>query len=139
MNDNVGTDAEADALDFGAPDGDEAYYESTVAAVLEGRKDAYKNGPYGREASLLPNSVESDRLKARTFSFKQLYEFNNLVLNKSFLKKRTKVNEDHIAKLQAEMLEQQRWREDIEKRMAQQFQDRDDRLNKNDEELVEYK
>ena len=106
VNDNVGTDAEADVLYFGAPDGEEDYYKSTIDAMINGRRDAYKNGPFEREASLLPNTVESDRLKARTFSFKQLYDFNNLCLNKSYLKKRTKVNEDHIAKLQAEMLEQ---------------------------------
>ena len=81
---------------------------------MEARKSEYNAYEFPRKASLFPNIIEDDRLKARMFSFKQLYEFNNLVLNKSYLKKRTTVNETHIAKLQEEMLEQQRWREDIE-------------------------
>ena len=47
----------------------------------------------------MPNLIEEDKLKARMFTFKQLYDFNNLCLNKSFLKKRVTVNEEHIAKL----------------------------------------
>ena len=70
---------------------------------------------------------------------KQLYEFNNIVLNKSFLRKRTAVNEDHIAKLQREMLEVQAWREDIEKRMKDQFKAVDDHFDENDEEMKEYR
>ena len=96
MNDNIGTDAETDVLYFGAPDDNEDLYKESVSSLLSGRKQAYADGGFNREASLMPNSVESDRLKGRVFSFKQLYDFNNLFLNKSYLKKRTKVNENHI-------------------------------------------
>ena len=39
-------------------------------------------------ATKLPNYKENPLTKARTHSFKQLYDFINLVLNKSFLRKR---------------------------------------------------
>lgn len=65
----------------------------------------------------VPNQEENELTKARMVTFKQLYEFNNLFLNKSYLRKRTGRSEEYIAKLQKEMIEVQEWRVDIEKRM----------------------
>ena len=47
----------------------------------------------------VPNSGENELTKARLVTFKQLYDFNNMFLNKSYLRKRTKYSEDHISKL----------------------------------------
>jgi hypothetical protein len=55
------------------------------------------------------------------FSFKQLYEFNNLHLNKSFLRKRTRHAEEDIASLQDQVKVLQAWREDIEMRTDKRF------------------
>ena len=46
----------------------------------------------------LPNHTENNLTKARLFSFEQLYEFNNLFLNKSFLRKRVRATEVDIDK-----------------------------------------
>ena len=45
-------------------------------------------------ATNLPNKRENNLTKARMLSFEQLYEFNNLFLNKSFLRKRTRAAEE---------------------------------------------
>lgn len=74
-------------------------------ALKDGREVSAKDGDVEREWSCIPNEVEDDRLKARMISFKQLYDFTNLVLNRSYLKKRTKTSEEHITKLQKEVLE----------------------------------
>lgn len=37
---------------------------------------------------MVPNQHENNLKKARLVTFEQLYDFNNLFLNKSFLKKR---------------------------------------------------
>ena len=50
-------------------------------------------------ATNLPNMKENNLTKARMLSFQQLYEFNNLFLNKSFLRKRTRAAEEDIFKL----------------------------------------
>ena len=57
------------------------------------------------------------------FSFKQLYEFNNLYLNKSFLRKRTRNAEEDIASIWAHNKEMLAWREDMEKRTDERFVD----------------
>ena len=57
------------------------------------------------------------------FSFKQLYEFNNLYLNKSFLRKRTRNAEEDIASIWAHNKEMLAWREDMEKRTDERFAD----------------
>jgi hypothetical protein len=69
------------------------------------------------------------------FTFKQLYQLNNLCLNKSFLRKRTKVSEDNISVLQSEVIELQNWRKDIEERMDNRFKAVDDHFGVN---LIEY-
>ena len=53
----------------------------------------------------VPNEGENELTKARLVTFKQLYDFNNMVLNKSYLRKRTAKTEDHVSKLQKEMIE----------------------------------
>ena len=45
------------------------------------------------------------------FTFEQLYDFNNLFLNKSYLKKRMKIAEDKVTKLEEQMMEVHDWRE----------------------------
>ena len=75
---------------------------------------AKKNGQY---FAPIPNNFENELLKVRMVNFQQLYDFNNLCLNKSYVKKRTKINEDKIAKLQADVKNLFEWREDLEKRM----------------------
>lgn len=97
VNDNVGTEFEKDDLNFKIKDA-EAYHEG-MQAMKDHRELTCKEGDVERSWASMPNEVEDDRLKARMVSFKQLYDFNNLVLNRSFLKKRTKVSEDHIEKL----------------------------------------
>lgn len=97
QNDNVGTETEKDDLNFMIDNPD--MYNEGMTSLKDGRESASKSGDYERDWSMIPNKVEDDRLKARMVSFKQLYEFNNLVLNRSYLKKRTKVNEGHISKL----------------------------------------
>ncbi len=77
--------------------------------------------------------------KARLMSFTQLYDFNNLGLNRSFLRKRTKKSENHIEVLQNEVKELQTWREDIEKRMKKQFEVVDEHFAADDKEFDEYK
>jgi len=47
-------------------------------------------------ATSLPNKKEYNLTKARLITFEQLYEFNNLFLNKSFLRKRTRAAEQDI-------------------------------------------
>jgi len=57
------------------------------------------------------------------FSFKQLYEFNNLYLNKSFLRKRTRNAEEDIASIWAQLNKMMAWSEDMEKRTDERFAD----------------
>ncbi len=73
------------------------------------------------------------------FTFKQLYQLNNLCLNKSFLRKRTKVSENNISVLQSEVIELQNWRKDIEQRMDDRFKSVDDHFAQNLKEFNEYK
>ena len=73
------------------------------------------------------------------FTFKQLYQLNNLCLNKSFLRKRTKVSENNISVLQSEVIELQNWRKDIEQRMDDRFKSVDDHFDQNLKEFNEYK
>ena len=80
----------------------------------------------------IPNDVEDPLTKARMFSFKQLYEFNNLYLNKSFLRKRTRNAEEDIFKIQNQIKELFEWREDVEKRTDTRFQETNDRFVKID-------
>lgn len=61
--------------------------------------------------TLVPNSSENNLTKARTFSFEQLYEFNNLFLNKSFLRKRVRASEVDIDKNQTDIAELFKWKE----------------------------
>ena len=46
----------------------------------------------------VPSMTENPLTKSRTFSFQQLYEFHNLVLNKSFLRKRVRSSEEDMDK-----------------------------------------
>ena len=92
-----------------------------------------------QEYAPIPNNKENELTKARLVSFTQLYDFNNLCLNKSFLRKRTKHSEDHIAVLQNEVKDLQEWRTDIEKRMKKQFEEVDEHFASDDVEFDEYK
>ena len=66
---------------------------------------------------VLPFSEEDKVLhESRMFSFKQLYDFNNLYLNKSYLRKRVKSTEDHLDSVQKELDGLQAWKIDLEKR-----------------------
>ena len=48
---------------------------------------------------------DTDLIEARLISFKQLYDFSNLFLNRSYLKKRTKNNEEHIDAIEKDLVE----------------------------------
>jgi hypothetical protein len=50
-------------------------------------------------------------MEARLVSFKQLYDFSNMFLNKSYLKKRTKNNENHIDAIEKDLVEMHQWRD----------------------------
>ena len=68
--------------------------------------------------------IEGEELnKARLITFKQLYEFINLVMNKSYLKKRTKFAEDHLSSLQKEVDGLQAWKIDLEERYKKRNED----------------
>lgn len=54
-------------------------------------------------------------------SFKQIYDFYNLCINKSFLRKRTRHAENDIYLLQNENKKLQEWKIDIEKRSDNRF------------------
>ena len=95
QNDNVGTEHAKDDLDFEIKHLDE--YRDKMITMKDSREIQAKEGDFERGWSCVPNEVEDDRLKARTISFKQLYDFTNLVLNRSYLKKRTAVSEEKIA------------------------------------------
>jgi hypothetical protein len=105
--------------------------------ILEEAKAAGRHDIIGDFSNLLfPNiNIENNLLKPRMFTFKQLYQLNNLCLNKSFLRKRTKVSEDNISVLQSEVIELQNWRKDIEERMDNRFKAVDDHFGVN---LIEY-
>ena len=87
----------------------------------------------------LPNKKENTLTKARLVSFKQLYEFNNLCLNKSFLRKRTRAAEEDILDLQKRVKKLEGWRPDIEKRMAEQFEEATERFESNDKRHMNFK
>ena len=89
LNDNLG-EVDQDVLVFGE-------FSQQYLDGQEKRKEQAKRE--GKTYAPIPAKDENELLKARLFNFKQLYDFNNLCLNKSFLRKRTKKNEDHIAKL----------------------------------------
>jgi hypothetical protein len=61
-----------------------------------------------------------------------------MFLNKSYLRKRTAKTEDHVSKLQKEMIEVQEWRKDIEIRMKDQFKAVDEHFEEDDEEFAQY-
>ena len=113
--------------------GDDSEY---LASVESARKQA-KSARQGYAP--IPNNKENELTKARLVSFKQLYDFNNLCLNKSFLRKRTKQSEDHISVLQDEVKELQRWRADLEDRMKKQFEAVDEHFAADDREFDDYK
>lgn len=69
----------------------------------------------------LPTNTENPLKKTRGFSFEQLYYFNNLCMNKSFLRKRVRSLEVDLATAQAHIKELERWREELEGRMAENF------------------
>ena len=75
--------------------------------ILEEAKAAGRHDIIGDFSNLLfPNiNIENNLLKPRMLTFKQHYQLNNLCLNKSFLRKRTKVSEDNISVLQSEVIE----------------------------------
>ena len=60
----------------------------------KGPSDAWKKP---KIATKLPNNKENPLTKARTHSFKQLYDFTNLILNKSFLRKRVYALEQDVS------------------------------------------
>ena len=49
-------------------------------------------------------------------TFKQIYDFMNLFLNKSYLKKRTKNSEEHIDSIEKDLVEMHQWRDKLEER-----------------------
>ena len=61
----------------------------------------------------LPTSTENALTKARTFSFEQLYDFNNLFLNKSFLRKRVRSSEEDIFKAQNNIKNLFEWKKEL--------------------------
>jgi hypothetical protein len=67
------------------------------------------------------------------FSFKQLYEFNNLYLNKSFLRKRTRNAEEDIASIWAQINKIHAWQEDMDNRTDQRFADVKAQFDGNDQ------
>lgn len=82
--------------------------------------------------TFLPTATENPLKKARTFSFEQLYDFNNLVLNKSFLRKRVRSLEEDMQKAQEDVKGLQAWRLDMEERTAENFRRVDARFEAND-------
>ena len=71
--------------------------------------------------------------KARLFSFHQLYDFNNLFLNKSFLRKRVRSTEEDIWQLQNKVAALESWRPEHEQDMKDQFAQVAARFEDNDE------
>jgi len=92
-----------------------------------------------RDQAATAGTQENELTKARLVSFKQLYDFNNLCLNRSFLRKRTSKSELNIEILQAQVKALQKWRVDIEARMKQQFIEVDEHFKADDSEFEEYK
>lgn len=81
----------------------------------------------------LPTTTENPLKKSRAFSFEQLYHFNNLCMNKSFLRKRVRSLEVDLATAQKHIKELERWREEMESRMAENFDQVYKRFDKNDQ------
>lgn len=53
----------------------------------------------------LPNYKENPLTKSRALSFEQLYDFNNIFLNKSFLRKRVTSTEEDVCLNQKQIKE----------------------------------
>lgn len=70
--------------------------------------------------------------EARLVTFAQLYDFNNLFLNRSYLRKRTGVCEKKITAIEKELLELQAWRQDHEEKQKEQFEAVDAHFIKNE-------
>ena len=65
-------------------------------------------------------------------SFQQLYDFNNLCLNRSFLRKRTKSNEEHIDAIEKDLAEMHEWRDEFEERYKTRNENVDEHFLKNE-------
>jgi hypothetical protein len=85
----------------------------------------------------LPTSTENLLTKARTFSFEQLYDFHNLCLNKSFLRKRVRSIEEDIFRNSNKLDELYAWKKELTdkraadaKRIYEKFDQIDDRHEK---------
>jgi uncharacterized protein with NRDE domain len=81
---------------------------------------------------------DTDLIEARLISFKQLYDFSNLFLNKSYLKKRTKNNEEHIDALEKDLKEMHQWRDELEARYKKRNEDLDAHFLKNEKQFDEF-
>ena len=66
----------------------------------------------------VPKPDTDDLVKARSLSYKQLYDFFNICLNKSFLKKRVLAAEVDVNDAHIKVTTLQDWRLDIETRIA---------------------
>ena len=75
---------------------------------------------------------------ARLVTFQQLYDFNNLFLNRSYLRKRTTTNEKKIAAIIKELEELQAWRLEHEENQAKQFEAVDAHFVQNEEKFDKF-
>jgi hypothetical protein len=96
-----------------------AYANDTIAQlfVLPSemilKNDNHEKAP----EDVIPFSEDNNALhESRLVTFKQLYDFNNLFLNKSYLRKRVKSTEDHLDSVQKELDGLQAWKIDLEAR-----------------------
>ena len=119
-----------DVLNFNSSDG--------KLLMEEPSKFGHHTNP--KLANYIPDKNENTLTKARTFSFEQLFDFFNLCLNKSMVKKRTRSSEEEIYKLQNQLKEFQEWRDDLETRLANKHTEIqtkfDDDNAKNDERFA---
>ena len=71
-------------------------------------------------------------------SFQQLYDFNNLCLNRSYLRKRTKNNEEHIDALEKDLEEMHKWRDELEERYKTRNENIDEHFLKNEKRFDDF-
>lgn len=88
---------------------------------------------------VIPFSEDNNVLHdARLVTFKQLYDFNNLFLNKSYLRKRVKSTENHLDSVQKELDGLQAWKIDLEARYKQRNEDVEVHFEKNEQQFDEF-
>jgi hypothetical protein len=81
----------------------------------------------------IPSATENPLTKTRTFSFKQLYDFNNLYLNKSFLRKRVRSSEEDIHKNQKDIEALFKWKEELTQTRADDAKKNQDKFDQIDQ------